>query len=139
MILLAEQVCLPAVPVPFSDSRVPDAASRMWVPSQTHLRDRAGSMPPVIADLVVLPNLSDPDRRLLWLGVPLALGVPVFLSLIVGWRGQLPTRACISRIRREFFCIASSTLSKVSMPRASSIGIMRWNTSAVATVSPMAV
>lgn len=113
------------------------------MPSQTHLRDCAGSTPPGIADQPVLPNLSNRDRRLLWSGVPLAMGVPVFLTRIVGWlrgwRGQLPTRACISRIRREFFCIASSTLSKVSMPRASSIGIMRWNTSAVATVSPMAV
>ncbi len=61
----------------------------LLVLAQTYLReamgpDLIGVLPPAIADLPLLPDLLDPDRWLLWLGVLFVLSVYFFPTGVVG-------------------------------------------------------
>ncbi|MGS4943897.1 branched-chain amino acid ABC transporter permease [Meridianimarinicoccus sp. RP-17] len=61
----------------------------LLVLAQTYLRELMGpnlleSLPPAIADLPVLPELLNPDRWLLWLGVLFVLSVYFFPAGVVG-------------------------------------------------------
>ncbi len=52
--------------------------------AQTYLRDMMGEVPPAMAELPILPDLFDPDRWLLWLGVLFVLCVYFFPGGVVG-------------------------------------------------------